>query len=767
VNALTRFESDPAASTLPQDPIEVLRITWQRKLLLILSLGLCLGGGYAYWHYAPRIYESTAKVLVVKTLDGSVAPGDTGQRAKLTYLQDYMSAHETLMKSPLIVGRAIEKHGLAELKHIANHPKYRKNPTKAIVMNLKAARDFSGEYEDASAVLDLSYRSTDPNESRLVLQAILETYNEYLQENDQSGLKKMQALVSHWNDQIVTQLEQKKQEFVQLRNTTPELVAKGAGGFAVSSANLDQIAAQKLPHTIRRQQCELQLKALQSAKESGIDQRTLMEMVSRWYIADARPDSLHKLELMKAMVNEQTLVQQYGPGHPQVAAARERIKLIQEINTGSGSDGAPTKFTDPVESFIESLKRDLQVSAGIEDSLNKLLEEEHKKTRQANATSTDLDDLRLEIADLQLLQRSVIQQVRSLDFANQSGLYNSQVIATPENGVLVSPNAILTGAIAAVCGIVLGAVVILLAEIIDQSFRSADEVTRRIGLPVLGSVPHLKRLAKRKLNAQSRSVHPRIHAQHRPNSAEADAFRSIRIAMNTGLRNGDFKVVQVTSPQDGNGVSTFIANLAASLAHSGKRVLIVDADLRYPSQHWLFGLPNDVGLTSVLAGESSLEEALKMTDVPGLWVLPSGPEPGNSAEILDSAQFCQCLVSLRHHYDVVLVDTPGLLDVSDACIVAGSVDKVIVMLKNTGDSRRQAEESVQALMMADADLMGVIMSPHGKHGVFRGNGVVKHPASDYASFRRNGVSVETLRIANQEHRALPGANGERSSAVKR
>src|SRR5262249_28722871 len=141
------------------------------------------------------------------------------------------------------------------------------------------------------------------------------------------------------------------------------------------------------------------------------------------------------------------------------------------------------------------------------------------------------------------------------------------------------------------------------------------------------------------------------------------------------------QVIQVTSPSKGDGKSTMAANLAVSIAQSGKRVLVVDADFRRPRQHHIFGLAGRVGLATVMAGDAELSTAIPATPVPNLDVLPCGARPTNPAELLTLPRFAELLGELRGRYDFVIVDTPPLLAVSDPSVVAPRVDGVLLTIR--------------------------------------------------------------------------------------
>src|SRR5262249_37049187 len=153
---------------------------------------------------------------------------------------------------------------------------------------------------------------------------------------------------------------------------------------------------------------------------------------------------------------------------------------------------------------------------------------------------------------------------------------------------------------------------------------------------------------------------------------------------------------------------TLAANLAVSIAQSGKRALLIDADFRRPRQHKIFGLSAQTGLCMALAGEAELADAVQECGVDGLSVLPCGPLPPNPAELLTAPRFKEMLDSLREAYDFVLVDTPPLLAVTDASVVAPRVDGVLLTIRVSKNGRPRAERAKEILNTLGANVFGVV-----------------------------------------------------------
>jgi capsular exopolysaccharide synthesis family protein len=187
--------------------------------------------------------------------------------------------------------------------------------------------------------------------------------------------------------------------------------------------------------------------------------------------------------------------------------------------------------------------------------------------------------------------------------------------------------------------------------------------------------------------------------------------------------------LQVSSPNKGDGKSLMVSNLAISMAQSGKKILIIDADCRRPRQHKIFNLPNTKGTATTITQESDWRDAVHLTPVDGLWIMPSGPVPPNPSELLSSPRFKELLETVRAEFDYVLVDTPPLLAVTDPCVVAGCVDGLLLILRLTRQGRPHAERAREILLSLGVRILGVVINGVTRQG---GTGIYSAEHYDYA-----------------------------------
>ncbi len=263
-------------------------------------------------------------------------------------------------------------------------------------------------------------------------------------------------------------------------------------------------------------------------------------------------------------------------------------------------------------------------------------------------------------------------------------------------------------------GLLCGVGLSYLAEMSDKSFHSPAEIRRRLGLPILGHI------AAFNPDAATSPDFPNLDASlcvgHRTKSMESEAFRGLRTSVAFSTRGTSQKIIQVTSPVTGDGKSTLAANLALSLAQSGKSVLLIDADCRRPRQHKLFKVNARQGIATVLQGECEPDDAIQPTGAYGLAIMPCGPRPENPGELLTLPRFSDLLEVLRPRYDYIIVDTPPLLAVSDPSVVASRVDGVLLVVRLTKNARPAAERATEMLHSIDANVLGIAVNGIGSRG---------------------------------------------------
>ncbi len=284
-------------------------------------------------------------------------------------------------------------------------------------------------------------------------------------------------------------------------------------------------------------------------------------------------------------------------------------------------------------------------------------------------------------------------------------------------------------------GVFLGIGIALLLDFFDDRVRSIEELQRAAnGLPLLGEIPLFDDWKGQSDNA--------IIAALRPNSAAAEAYRGLRTSIQfIGFDTDKSSVIQITSPAENEGKTTTAVDLAVALAAGTGTVALVSCDLRRPRIHHYFGSDNNVGLSSFLSGSSSIEEVVESsTEFSNLKFVASGPIPPNPSELLGSPRLEELLTYLQATNDIVLVDSPPVLPVTDALVIAQVVDNVILICRANQTHGRAVERALEQLGTVDAPMSGVVLNAAVSTKKGYKYGGYKYGSYAYSSYRHAGSS---------------------------
>jgi succinoglycan biosynthesis transport protein ExoP len=337
----------------------------------------------------------------------------------------------------------------------------------------------------------------------------------------------------------------------------------------------------------------------------------------------------------------------------------------------------------------------------------------------------------------QSLFRQKLEQLQ-VDAALKSG--GAQVVtpaSVPDSPVEPTPKR--DAALALTVGLMLGVGLAFLFDYLDDSLKTKEDVERVTpGVPALALIPAVTTWKNRE--------EPQVVSISEPKSPAAEAYRVLRTSIQFLSLDRPMRTIQVTSPAVSEGKSTTIANLGYALANAGQNVVIVCCDLRRPRIHKFFGLDNAVGLTSVMLGEVPLDAALQdVLDVERLQVLASGPPPPNPAELLSSRRAVEVITAAQARADVVLVDCPPVLPVTDAAVLSSRVDATLLVATAGRTTRRELQRAYELLAQVDAPIIGTVLNGvkgEGAYGYYRYAYAYSYTA-DAEDPGRTGASTRT------------------------
>lgn len=316
--------------------------------------------------------------------------------------------------------------------------------------------------------------------------------------------------------------------------------------------------------------------------------------------------------------------------------------------------------------------------------------------------------------------KRLLQSIK-IDLSGQFSANNIRIIdeaVVPEKPY--KPRKLLNIAVGLAAGLLLGMIISLFAEFLSQTVKSAKEVEDILKLPLLGFVPHER---------QRKGFEDYLIMLKEGNVLTAENVRNIRTMLSFSLNAGKVKNLLITSSLQGEGKSFLSSSLAAAFAQTGKKVLLIDGDLRRGRLHRIFKLSNENGLSSLWTEGQTLEGAKKniqKTDVKNLSVLTSGPRPANSSELLSTPILKEFIDSLQDFYDLILIDCPASLPVADTFLWGQVIDKAIFTIRQGKTSVKSAKFALERMKQANIKVIGCVINdchqsgtPYGEYGYYK------------------------------------------------
>jgi capsular exopolysaccharide synthesis family protein len=424
--------------------------------------------------------------------------------------------------------------------------------------------------------------------------------------------------------------------------------------------------------------------------------RQLVAIDTDWTALDTFPAILsnqfiqqQKSELATLQRQQAQLGEKLGERHP------EMIKLQSAIHT------AQMKVQAEVAKVVQAVRTEYQAALGQEQGLTAALDAQKREALSMNQKAIEYTVLDRDVKSNRQIYDTLMQRAKETGVAGELRASNIRVVdpaETPRKPV--KPQTLLNLFLAVLGGGIFAIGLSFFFEYMDSRIKSPDELRTHLGLPSIGLIPVL-----------GKSWHggdPLISNGVPPNFAEA--FRTVRTNVLFSAAAEGSRSLVVTSTAPGEGKTTVASNLAIGFAMAGQRVLLIDADMRRPRAHQIFGTPQEPGLSHIIVGNGKLSECVKKTDVPNLWVLASGHIPPNPAELLASRRFKDLLRSVGEHFDAVVVDTPPVMAVTDAVMVANVASGVVFVVGAEMTSRHAAQAAVQQLTRGHAKFVGAVLN---------------------------------------------------------
>ena len=399
-----------------------------------------------------------------------------------------------------------------------------------------------------------------------------------------------------------------------------------------------------------------------------------------------------KLEVAKLERQQSEISQKWGEMHPAM------------VNVQSAIRSAEDKLKGEIRRIVQALQNDYQAAVAQERSLTQLLDSQKQEALSLNAEGIGYGVLERDAAINRQIFDSLLQQSKETGISSELKATNIRVVDPAERPQgPIGTNSRTTWILALLGAVVLGFATALFFEYLDNRIKLPDEIETHLGIPFLGFIPSVPR-PKGVFGRATPLLNQQIPAGF------LESLRTVRTNVLFSSTAVGGKSLLVTSAAPGEGKTLVSCNLAIALAQSGRRVILVDADMRRPRVHSIFAQAQAPGLSNVLVGDARPSAAVQETGIPGLSLLTSGMPPPNPPELLGSRRFNALLAALVNEYDWVVLDSPPVIAVTDATLLADRVSRVVVVIAAEMTSTPVAKRAVRQLLRANARIAGAILN---------------------------------------------------------
>jgi capsular exopolysaccharide synthesis family protein len=528
-------------------------------------------------------------------------------------------------------------------------------------------------------LVDVTFISEEPKFSADAVNTLID---EYVTENLEVKLRSTQGMLDWLGTELATQqkrVEDSERGLAEYREKENALSLDDKQNIVLSRLNqLNDTATHARSVRVQKESLYNQVKAI----AAGTNPDAIPIIAGNAGVQTART-KLGELQRQKVQ-----LLERYADKHPQV------------ININAQLQDAQKQLDLAIEGAVQSVRNEYETAAIEERTFAKNLEGAKSEATDLNRKGIGYGVMEREAKSNREVYQSLLTREKELRVSANSRTNNVRVVDRAEvpRGPM-TPGGRRTWLMSAVIGLVLAIGVALGLDYMNDTIKTPEDITRRLKLPFLGLVPAVRG-----------DKHPLLASSHVPHDF-GESFRSLRTSLISKYPDEGTKIIIVTSAQPLEGKTTTAANIAMALAYGGSRVLLVDADMRRPGLHRPLRLTNERGLSQVLTGQARVRDVIQRTVDPNLLAITAGRTPPNPSELLSSERMKTLLTNLAHGpFNWIVIDTPPVLAVTDAVILAPMVNGVTFVIGAEMTRRRLAERAIEIVMQSRPRYAAVVLN---------------------------------------------------------
>ena len=655
------------------------RIIRLRKTVILAVFLLVVITATLVTFILPESFSSTTRIKIERDqtdITGLAERGFTG-----AYDPYFIQTEFELIQSEVILGKVVEDLDLNREwgKKYAGGDRLKTPETILLLKNRLDLRPVRN-----TSLIEIRVFSEKPEEAAKIANAVAEVYKKHRQDQrrelSRGGIKALEERYEAQSNKVY--LAQMNVDRLRKELNISDAMASGEGPSPLMTAEtlrkLESVRIENQTALVMQQTLLNRLKDLK--KDLGPE--GLAQVIST-----AAPDQLLSSLLEQLVVADQRLVtlqKEYGAEHAEVLKCKASVedlhtKIVKRV------DG----IMDGLDARVTSMKKSLE---GLEDEVGKATTNDIVSAAQSRPYFEAKRNLEELLRFRQILDMKIASEQIDVALPKTTMV---EIVDTAKPGMRpVRPNKPLNIALGIIIGLIVGIGLAFFIEYLDTSVKTIDDVERTLQSPVLGVIPQNVGLI---MDEGTESPH-------------AEAYRVLRTNLLFSRKDDKLNTVAIVSAGAGEGKSTTVFNLAAVFAQSGQRILMVDSDLRRPTLHKMLKVANNLGLTNYLLKQNTLEEVIQTTSLPTLDFLASGKLPSSSLGILSSAQMKDLIGELKQRYDFVFFDSPPIMGVSDASILASEVDMTMQIIQYRRYPQPMNIRAKQLIEKVGGNLVGIVLN---------------------------------------------------------
>jgi len=713
-------------SGLEENPVRLtdyLRILRRGKWIIILSFVAVVGSTVYFSFTTTPTYEAQCMVIVDSQSRVERTLFDVGPFSQqVTMINNQVQILKSRLLAEKVISSLLES-GLQDslsLFRVENpedlHVGYRRYFARHLqeALSIEPVRD--------TDVIKIKVKAPSPQEAAFLANKVAEVYQNLDREFSRGEISQV---VTFLRDQL-----QKKEESLRAAEEALRKFQQDEGIVALSQETQEMVK-QLVEFESLYQEAVTDRKTYEKRLEYLKSQLGELRRTLETDLADISHPLILELR-QKIAESEAKLVNFKAQGipesYPDFKKENERLASLKRTLTEETKKVLLARYPvhDPLKPYQEILEKIITAETEVEalqakeDALKKIVDQHLLKLDTLPEKSLKL--ARLERAkklneNLYMMMKEKYEESR-ITRAGQIGKIRIVDPAVPPE-FPISPKKKLNLILATLVGLGLGIGVVFFLEYLDNSVRTVEDV-ERLQLPLLGSIPDIEpekqnglwRAIPKKKGSEDEvgRLATRLVTHLKPKSPYSEAYRSLRTQIQYSRSEKPVQTILVSSPGPGEGKSTSVTNLAITMAQMGSKTILVDSDLRRPVLHSLFDLKRDVGLSNYLVGRAEIEEVIRPTSVDNLYLISCGILPPNPSELLGSKRMQELIQQLKSEYDYVLFDSPPLIAVTDAVVMAPWVDGVVLVLRSGKTDRDAAVRAFELLRNVKANVLGTLLN---------------------------------------------------------